>query len=137
MAEWSHHVVLRTATSSPFFCSYICPGPDLFFIGDSRPPVPINVTGFGETTCWDVYAALYPYNSIPSYVCASLQDEVGDTCCTDSDPLVVPTISPGPTSAATPDTATYAPNSPAASPGFPVWTVVMMLAGASFMAALH
>ena len=146
------HTPNSNLTMLHFFGSDICPGLDLLFIGSSTPlnVTAINVTGFGETTCNDVTVVLYPSNglpnSIPAYVCASLRGEVGDTCCSDPNPMAEePTIAPEDDSAtvapnsptASPDTATKVPSSPAASLGFPILTVGMMLAGASFMTALN
>ena len=154
--EWLHGHTMSYSKQQPhhtiyFFGSDICPGRDQVFIG-SAPHDPINVTAlnvtaFGDTTCMDVYAVVGQFNSIPADVCASLRGEVGDTCCTNTNPFEeAPTIAPeeddmttvAPNSpTASPDTVTDAPNSPAALPGFPVWTVGTMVVVASFMTALN
>ena len=43
---------------------------------------PIVVTGYGETTCYDVYYSGYRNYTIPADICPSLRVEIGDTCCT-------------------------------------------------------
>ena len=138
--EWLHGHTMSYSKQQPhhtiyFFGSDICPGRDQVFIG-SAPHDPINVTAlnvtaFGDTTCMDVYAVVGQFNSIPADVCASLRGEVGDTCCTDLTPIEEPTIAPEN------NTKTDAPNSPAAFPGFPVWTVGTMVVVASFVTALN
>lgn len=42
---------------------------------------PIVVATFGETTCYEVYAAGLFNDSIPMESCPSIREEIGDTCC--------------------------------------------------------
>jgi hypothetical protein len=139
---WTHHGKIsdhQSHRASCFFGSDLCPGRYLRFNFDLDPA--ISVTGFGETTCVGVYSTVDQNTSIPANVCAAIRGEIGETCCTTVSypPSAAPVVDGGPaTIAPDKETATVAPNSSAASPGFPVWTIGMMLAGtSSFLAVLN
>ena len=60
------------------FCSNICRGRYLNIVTSEDP---VSVTGYGETTCLQVYYSGMVDFSIPADVCSSLRDEIGDICC--------------------------------------------------------
>ena len=126
---------LQPHRASCFFGSDLCSAGR--YLLDLDPP--IFVTGFGETTCVGIYSTVDRNTSITANVCAAIRDEIGETCCSTVSsypPTAAPVVDGGATIAPDKNTATVAPNSSAASPGFPVWTIGMMLAGtSSFLAA--
>lgn len=50
---------------------------------ESTASDPIAVTGFGQTTCYDVHYAGYVNYSIPEENCPALREAIGDSCCVD------------------------------------------------------
>ena len=81
------------------FKSDICFGRGL---ANTTAYVPMNVTGFGETTCHDVRNAGTVNHSIPADICQSLRDDIGEICCRrqwgSSEPAPAPSNSPAMTS---------------------------------------
>jgi hypothetical protein len=50
---------------------------------ESTASDPITVSGFGQTTCYDLHYAGYVSYSIPEESCPAVRKAIGDSCCVD------------------------------------------------------